>query len=336
MKIIWEKSPNRIITAEDLLSEHSIDLKERNIAKQKINKRDQAQNKKDGSTVIVELYQVLLELVPKHQLLAKDYKQLLKEVFSWDIPVVNTSINIDENEDILAQIIHTDLHFDRIDHKNPKKYLKEIDDRTMRLFEQLLKGKPSMLLYNQLWDYYNTDINQKTTKGTEQHNSIDELESFQMWLEHQLWLIKTFASELPVHAIYNPWNHDRNKLQYLSDAIQLYFSNSVWIDIDNSHKARKYFKRWNTLIWSTHWDGERIPKLPEIIPTDTKLWEHNYFFRWHSHTHDIKQFGKLIVETLGSPASPSKREKQQGYFSNNKIHGNTYDKKKGKLSTYYK
>lgn len=334
MQIIWQKAPNRIITAEDLLPEHNYDPNHWVIKKQKINKRDQAQNKKDGDTVIVELYQILLELEPKHIFVTDDYKTTLYNLFDTKIPIIQTPKGYDTEN--LWHIIHTDLHFDRVDHKNPKKYLKEIDDRTMRLFEEILKGKPTRLLYHNLWDYWNTDINQKTTKGTEQYNSIDEMESFQMWLDHQVWLIKTFGSELPVDVVYNPWNHDRNKLQYLSDAMELYFSKSDDIHINNSHDPRKYYKRWYNIIWSSHWDWERIPNIPTVINNETKLTNNNYFYRWHSHQHDIKQFGNLIVETIGSPASPSKREKNQGYYSNNKIHGNLYDKRRGKTSTYYR
>lgn len=63
MNIIWPKSPNRIITAKDLLSLHpEISLDDWEIKKQIINKWDQWQNKKDGSTEIIELFQVKLEL----------------------------------------------------------------------------------------------------------------------------------------------------------------------------------------------------------------------------------------------------------------------------------
>lgn len=334
MKIIWQKTPNRIVTKEDLLSEHNIDPKEWTITKQRINKRDQAQNKKDWSTVIVELYQVLLELEPKHILITDDYKTILKNLFSWDIPTISTPKP--EKTDTLWHIIHTDLHFDRVDHKNPKKYLKEIDDRTMRLFEELLKWKPSKLLYHNLWDYFNTDINQKTTKGTEQYNSIDEMESFQMWLEHQLWLINTFASELPVDAVYTPWNHDRNKLQYLSDAINLYYNKSDNINIDNSHKQRKYYNRWVNTIGAMHGDGARVKQLHNIIPSEINIKkDHNYIYRWHSHQNTVERIGNMIIETIGSPASPSKYDKIMGYNSTDKIHGNLYDKKRGKIFTYY-
>jgi len=332
MNIIWPKSPNRIITAKDLLSLHpEISLDDWEIKKQIINKWDQWQNKKDGSTEIIELFQVKLELALKSPLLQEDIKKVLLDTFGDKIPTIKSPSR--EETDKLWHIIHTDLHFDRIDHKNPKKYLKEIDDRTMRIFEELLKGKPSKLLYHNLWDYRNSDINNKTTKGTEQHNSIDENESFQMWLEHQIWLINTLASELPVDTVYTPWNHDKNKLQYLSDALDIYYSNSD-VNVDNSHDPIKLYKYWNDLIGWTHWDNIKPNKIPEALAW-IKLLNNNYIYRWHSHQQAVLRIGNMIIETLWSPASPSKWEKSMWFNSTDQIQGNLYDKKRGKVFTYY-
>lgn len=108
----------------------------------------------------------------------------------------------------------------------------------MRLFERLLKHKPDKLIYANLGDFFNSDSNGLTTKGTPQQNYLPERESFRLGLEHQLALIKTFAAEIETEVVYIPGNHDRSRLQALSDAVDLYFAKTL--DVDSDPLERKY------------------------------------------------------------------------------------------------
>lgn len=71
--------------------------------------------------------------------------------------------------------MHSDLHIERRSHIG-KNYLKEIDDRTMRLFEKLMKHNPDKLIYANLGDYFDVDTGSKTTKGTPQDVYLGERE----------------------------------------------------------------------------------------------------------------------------------------------------------------
>jgi hypothetical protein len=94
----------------------------------------------------------------------------------------------------------------------------------MRLFETLLRDNPSKLLYINGGDYFNSDIKARTTKGTDQLNSLKEQDAFGIGLQHQRDLIATFASELPVDVMYLAGNHDLYSTNYLGQAIDLAFS----------------------------------------------------------------------------------------------------------------
>lgn len=316
----------RITTVEQLMEASDLSPSDREIIKAKANKREVAMNKKDWSTELTELFQVCAELRLKHELLGVDSKQILFEIFDSVIPTLDTPKEY--NWQLLWQIVHTDLHIDRLENAG-KKYLKEIDDRTMRLFEKLLKHKPDKIIYANLWDYFNTDTNNKTTKGTEQQNYLNEKDSFRLGLEHQLQLIKTLSSEIPLEAIFIPWNHDRSKLQALSDAVDIYFSKSN-VEVDANNLPRKYKQRGNTILWYAHWDGIKNKNIPLTMQHETKLGKYNYFFKWHLHHTLVEQLGNVFIQQLWSPAHPSEREKNLWHSQRSKIEWQLFDKKSWK------
>lgn len=311
----------RIITKEDLIKMHNIDENLYEILNFTANVREQAQNKKDWSTAIVQLHQVKAMFKPIHKLV--EYQDVLMKLFESKIPVRPSEKEYEW--ELLAVIPHADIHIDRIEH-NPKKYLKEIDDRTLRLFDTLLKNKPDRLLYANIWDYFNSDGNNKTTKWTEMHNSMPERESFQMWLEHQINLVNQLSSELPTDVIYVPWNHDTNKLQYLSDAMNIYYSKTDAVTVDNSLSPRKYYDWGNTKLGFWHGDKIKDKDILSAFTQETKLKKNNVYMKWHIHHRLTQLFWNLIVETFWTPAYPSEFEKRLGYVWRGKIIGQLYDK----------
>ena len=340
---IWEwlslVSPKgkKTIWIEALIELHKIDMELYDVLKMTANTRDVAMNKKDGTTEIVELHQTRWDFVPKNRLLTPDYKEVLNKIFESKIPTITWPK--DDIGDLLWIIHHTDLHFDRFEHKG-KKYLQEIDGRTIQIVELLLKHWVKKLAYINYWDYFNSDgakwWQSATTKGTPQNNYLSETESFAEWLEHQIRLIKTLASQISTDVIYMPWNHDHQKLQYLSDAVKLYFSKTDNVSVDNTEKDRKYYKRWNNTIWIAHWDWIKTKDIPQIMINETKLDKHNYFFKWHIHQRLINDLWSILAETFPSPAYPSAWESRQGFNTRGKLYAQIYDKKHGKFWEFIK
>lgn len=320
----------RITSIEQLLEASDMSLEDREVIKAKVNKREVALKQKDWTAELTELFQVVAELRLKHELLWVDTKQMLFDIFDSHIPLLPTKPASDWP--LLAQIIHSDLHIDRLEHAK-KNYLKEIDDRTMRLFERLLKQNPDKLIYANLWDYFNSDTNSRTTKGTEQQNYLPERESFRLGLEHQLAFIKTFASEVETEVVYVPGNHDRTKLQALSDAVDLYFAKTL--DVDSDSKERKYKVRGNNAMMFTHGDGIKNKQIPLTRQTEQKLYKFNHVFKWHGHTPFSEKAWNIFIRQVWSPAWPSARENNLWHSSRSPIEAQIFDKLKGKIADMY-
>lgn len=328
ISIVSEKD-KRVITLQDLKDLHWISDKLWETIKQTANVWEQAQNKKDWTTEIIQLHQIKADFKPITGLV--NYMDELERLFKGKAPVQKWPTYKDWP--LLWQIVHTDIHFDRIQHKG-KNYLKEIDDRTMKLFELLLKHKPDKLIYANLWDYWNSDVDHKTTRGTPQHDLYSDRESFKIWLEHQRNLIKALSSEIPVDVIYIPWNHDTIRLQALSDAMHLYFSATNNVTVDREPMSRKYMRRWNTTLARQHGDGIKTKQIPLTMMQETKLGKHNYMYQWHVHKKMKEEYGNIIIETLWSPAWASEWEAGNWRTQRGKIESQLFDKYKWKIAEF--
>lgn len=327
LNLVSEKT-GRITTIEQLLQASDISLEEWEIVKAKINKRESA-SKTDSGIELTELFQVVAELRLKHELLWADTKQMLFDVFQSVIPTLPTKVYKDWQ--LLAQIVHSDLHIERRSHIG-KNYLKEIDDRTMRLFEKLLKHNPDKLIYANLGDYFDVDTASKTTKGTPQDVYLGEKESFRLWLEHQIALIKTLSAEIPTEVVYIWGNHDKARLQALSDAIDVYFSKTLAVDA--TPFDRKYKKWGNTTIWYAHWDMIKNRQIPLVMQDETKLTKYNYFYKGHKHEKHTEKLGNVTIQQVASPAYPSDWELVQWYSTRGKIDWQLFSKKDWKIGEF--
>jgi len=322
----------RITNIEELFKASNIDPKEWIVLKQKINKREwQSKDKETSEVTVTELFQIFAELKPRHDLLQPDIKEVLFDVFWWTIPKLTWPVYKDWP--LLWQIVHSDIHFDRIEHKG-KKYLQEIDDRTYKLLDSIMKHKPDKLLYANLWDYWNSDWHHATTKGTPQEDLYSDKESFKIWLHHQMQLINTLQEVAPVEVVFISGNHDYERMQSLADALELYYDKTPNVHIDATPQDRKYKHRGNTTIWFQHWDGIKLKQIPLTMMEETKLWKENYMYQWHIHQDRKDQLWNLIIETVPSPAYPSARERQNWRTQRGKIKWQVFDKKKGMIAEY--
>ena len=322
---------NRIITLDDLLKLHEVDTKLFEVLKYKANVREQAQNKKDDSTVIVQLHQVAAELKPIREVV--NYRDILLEVFNEWIKAKRSKKTTDW--ELLWVIPHFDLHIDKYTNWT-EQYLREINDKTFDIFNLMRKQWVDKVLYVNGWDYYNSDGKYKTTKWTEQFNSMTEKESFRYGLRNQIELIETLSKELPTDVMYLSWNHDDLKLQAMSDAVDIYFSKDGRVNINNDDQFRKYYDWWTTTIWAGHWDWVKDKDLLSVYAMEHWLNENNVYMKWHIHHRLTQMFWNLIVETFGTPSNPWERDKKMGYIGKWKIIGQMYDKKEWKYWEFQK
>lgn len=324
----------RVITLEDLKELHGIDDSLWEVIRQTANVWEQAQNKKDWTTEVIQLHQVKADFKPVSELVRPEVKKILEKVFGDIIPVQKRQQY--DWGDLLVNINLADTHLWRVNQGNPKKYLKSIWDRVYSLFDRSLKDKPDKVLLWQLGDFYDTEMNGKTTSWKhEQQLSMKATDMFKEGLAFHIDLINTLSSELPTDVIINHWNHDRNILFQTGEALDLYFAKTNNVNIDNSEDPRKYYDRGKTKLWFSHGDGEKEKDLLKTFSTETKLGKYNYHTRWHFHESSVKQYWPLEVETLASTAEQSDRERNKFADKPWKLVAKLYDKKKGLVKKLY-
>lgn len=287
------------------------------------------QKNAEGNPVLIDMYGTQATWKLKHDIL--EYEEVLREIFWQQIPERVKKVS-SPDEELLLVLPHSDLHFDRMEHKNPKKYLDNINDRTLDLVEKAQRFAPiDRILYANMWDYYNTDTNRRTTKGTEQINSLPEKESFKIWLKSQIELLKGLEWYAKVNGIYVSGNHDEHKLQHTGDAIDLYYSGNENVSVDNNSNARKYMDWWNTAIGFMHWHEITMKELLSTFSLEHKLRKHNLMLKGHHHTTLEQLQGILQLQGIGSPATPSEWERMKGYITVSPLIAILIDKKRGKV-----
>lgn len=167
-------------------------------------------------------------------------------------------------------------------------------------------------------DFFNTDFNYGTTKGTPQFDFNTWSETWRFGknlLLHSIEVLKSY--NLPVHIINVPGNHDAQKCFYMGDLIEAYFKHDEQLTIDNSTNLFKKFVYGNTLMMFEH--GEmRDTDYPLIMASEfPKEWGNSkfrYTFVGHLHHLVVKEYrGNCFVKFLPSLAKSSTWEISKGY-----------------------
>ena len=318
------------MTENDMIEKFDIDTKRWQANHLKTNTR-QSQQKTDNWPIIVDLYQTLVDWKPKHPLLDEWYYEAMVDVFGDKLPQFET-IHTPSQWDLLALLIHTDKHIDRLEHNH--RYMQNVKDRTNDLLYQIQKRDIEKFVYGELWDMFNSNTNGNTKNWTRQNNNATEAQSFKVGMMNEIDLIgmmnEVFGS---VEAIYVPWNHDQDKQNWLAQALNLYFTNHPHISIDDQDKMRKYIDYGKNVIGLQHWHLVPRNRALETFSSEHKMRDHNYLLQWHIHHEYAKQYGKLLVQALGSTAKPSQRERENWYNNEGNMVAMIFDKKKGRIAT---
>jgi len=166
-------------------------------------------------------------------------------------------------------------------------------------------------------DYFNSDFDYKTTKGTPQFD-------YQNWKEtwiagrdiliESIEILKTFGCRVGVINV--PGNHDGNRMFMLGDYIQGYYRNDEQVFVDNTDKLVKAVTYGNVLLGLEH--GEFKPTEYESIlanefPAQWGKSTYREFLCGHLHAETVKEYRGMKLRHLPSLAKESDWEKRQGY-----------------------
>lgn len=323
----------RIMSEEELFKASKLDPTQRKATGGKINKRENASKGIDWEMILTELYQIKLDIeriLPDQQLefidviksvLNKEIKQVKNPEYNWWWLLLNLNI--------------ADTHFNRIENKDPAKYLDSVRGRVLRLFEKWLKEKPDKALFVDYWDLWNAESDWKTEKWTVQYSHPNVGEMFWLWINFKKWIYDTISSEIPLDVLEIWWNHDRKFHRMLAEAMKVIYSWTNNVNIDIVDNFRAYYRRWDVLTWHSHWDWEKEKDLLGIVNAEQKLWKYNFFTRAHTHVEQSKAYWPLHTDVLPTTATPSAWEINQGYLWKWPLKAKLYDKKLGKIAELY-
>jgi hypothetical protein len=119
----------------------------------------------------------------------------------------------------------------------------------------------------------------------------------------------------------------------MAQALNLYFSNNPNVNVNDKDEMRKYIDYWKNVIWLQHWHLVPRNRALETFASEHNLRDNNYLLQWHIHHEYAKQYWKLLVQSLWSPAKPSTREKENWYWNVWNLKAMLFDKKKWRIVT---
>lgn len=197
-------------------------------------------------------------------------------------------------------------------------------------------------------DFFNTDKDYpfpQTTKGTPQENDIRWQKSYKLGRELIIKAINILKQIAPVDVVIVPSNHDKQKIFYLGDALEMFFENDENVTVNNAPTSRKYYRYGNVLLGFEH--GKEVPYnrllglMPQEAPQD---WALTKFREWHlGHKHSTKKviaqleedMGGIKIKHLRSIQGADSYEHLKGYFSMGGAEAMVWDKLHGCQTVHY-
>ncbi|QDP49467.1 MAG: hypothetical protein Unbinned2716contig1000_48 [Prokaryotic dsDNA virus sp.] len=300
-KTLESKISNRIKTLDDLINVAKIDLNEWIIDRHVINKWDVGSNI-DDQIVVEELFQVKVWLKKNVEFVNAQQvrKNILKEIKekSPKIKKINYKETAQNN---LLEINIFDLHFGKLcsAQSSQDDYNTDIArERFLKALNKLILRSKSFEFEKILFpignDFFNSDNHKnETTKGTPQDEHLLWQETVKKGRQLMQIGIEYLTMFAPVHVVVVNGNHDWQRMFMLGEMLEGWFHNNQNVTIDNSFKARKYFKYGKCLIGFTHGNNEKAADLPLIMAQEqSQNWQDTKYREFHlghlHHKRDIK------------------------------------------------
>jgi hypothetical protein len=148
-------------------------------------------------------------------------------------------------------------------------------------------------------DFFNSDnIFGTTTGGTAQDVDVRWQKSYRMGRELLINAIDYLKQYAPVDVIVVQGNHDEERMFYVGDALDLFYTNCDSVTVDNSASLRKYYKFGKVLLGFTHGAKEKQADLPLIMANECpKEWAETSFRELHlGHLHHRREIKYLSTQ----------------------------------------
>ena len=300
VKTISSEITERIITEQQLLDIYNISSDEWEVEKKVINTWEVGTKGPDGNIATTPLFQVKVWLKSRKSVM--DMEQIRQD-FIDELKKISPKVEpkkyepaIDKAPNML-QINIFDLHFGKLawDEESGENYDIKIAEKIFNdAIDSFIRDVKGMNIEKILFpignDLMNSDYSHpfnRTTAGTPQDSDSRWSDMFRNCRKMLVENINKLAEVSPVDIIMVGGNHDTERVYFMGDSLEGWFSNNPNVNINNSPAQRKYYKYHNTLIGFTHGNNEKISDLPLILaqecPVDWGLTKYREFHLGHLH-----------------------------------------------------
>lgn len=230
----------------------------------------------------------------------------------------------------LLEIAMPDLHFGKLTWREETGSDYDIhitEELVHRTFDQLLSYSTGAPIEKVLFpignDFFNVDTKDNTTAhGTPQQEDTRWQKTFKAGRILIVELVEKLCSIAPVDVLVIPGNHDETRSFFLGDALECWYHNNKYINVNNSAMKRKYYSFGNGLVGLTHGYYERYEKLPSLMALEQpQLWAASKHREWHigdkHHKKDLvyktDEFDGVVIRQLRSLTPPDSWHFDKGF-----------------------
>lgn len=334
------------MSEKEMIEKFAVDSERRDTTKLKHNVRPTTMKNNEWEAVQVNNYQTTLQLDRKYPEFFESMEDYIKKFINttpnvrpyntqdawWAIDTIHR-----KHSDILATTLYADVHIDKRGNDSIHKVKKNIIDADKRLQDKMDRFAPQKQLFVVLGDFFNSDGSYKTTKWTEQQNSISEYESWKAWCDLLSEVLYNRAWYTDIDVIITQGNHDEHKALYMRDLLYYYFQNDNRITIQKSNENwRNYYKRWDNLLWFTHWHLIKTQDLPMVMNKENWNAKHKERYTGHRHKDITQSFHWMNVHTVWATSSNWERnDKFWVDHINKQLFWVLHNKKDWKIANFY-
>lgn len=323
----WEiRPPVKIKTTEGYRKDRTVNWKVRD------GKVESGDVNDSGKMLVVPLYHVEIYFVRKTQeIQTKNIVDELVKDAKKHAPKYPKIKYKKQKDGMLFELEMPDFQLGRLvmadeagESSSPDEYIKMANNAVDELLSYTASFPISRIVFPLGNDYYNSNSAENmTAHGTPQRDDVRWQRTYRLGRKFAVGLIDRLSAIAPVDVLVIPGNHDEERIFYLGDALELFYSKNPNVTVDNSAKKRKYYAWEKCLLGLTHGYFEKIDSLAALMPYEAaEHWGGSVAREFHlgdkHHKKDMQTKTEempngVVVRLLRSLAPPSVWEFDKGF-----------------------
>ncbi|MFW6272693.1 MAG: hypothetical protein ACOC2U_02800, partial [bacterium] len=243
--------------------------------------------------------------------------------------------DFDSSKKRLLEINIADLHLGKLAWagETGENYDIKIAVKRFRKTLQDLVTKATVFGFNRILftvgnDFFNSDnLFNETTYGTKQDEDLRWQKTYKIGRELLVEGIDYLRSFSPVDVVIIPGNHDFQRMFYIGDSLELWYSKCNEVTVNNQAIPRKYYSYGNLLLCLTHGKDEKEGNLPLLMAQESppELWAKAKFKEIHlGHLHhkkeikyqSTKEYNGIVVRYMRSLCGTEEWHFRKGFTQN--------------------